>query len=328
MKIYKTRQILLVLFSISSTIILSTTSNADEYLHDQNSAERNQYIEKNNSVVVTPFILDELRNFSHTLTLKTWLNGEILANQMANNLNPIITSEEGFVLLNNDMKIVSGETLAANQATLDNTETPIDQTLSTPSFEYISSNTVTTQTTHSTGTNLTTSAEMKLPLAQGSMSFSVAYNFSHTNTVSTDETYKWNVPSQSIKVPAGRKYSVNWILNKGVATGTSTLQSKVKGEIPYRKNGFHPIGKAFEEDDRLSNSLTNAGVNYPIFNLRSEWKGDSIDNTVASRNVGTATYTAKYGTQLIMRVVDVTDHKNHAEVFSVPLNVTPLHVQK
>lgn len=325
MKLYK---ILLALFSVSSTIILSTTSHADEYLQDKNLSEENQYLEKNNSVAVTPFILDELRNLSHALTLKTWLNGEISASQMATNLNPVVTSEEGVVVLNNNMKIGNGEILAANQSTLDNTDSPIDQKLGTPSFEYTSSNSVTTQTTHATGTNLTTAAKMTFPLAEGSMSFSVTYNFSHTNTVSTVETYKWNVPSQSILVPAGRKYSVNWILNQGVASGTVNLQSKVKGEIPYRINRFHPIGKALEEEDRLSNTLTIAGVNHPIFNQRHEWTWDSSDNTVASRNVGNASYTARYGTELIMKVTDITDSKNPVQVFSSPLNVTPLRVQK
>ena len=82
---------------------------------------------------------------------------------------------------------------------------------------------------------------MHFPVANGSISFSVEYEFNHTNAVSTSETWTWKVSSQPIVVLAGHRYAVNWVLERGVATGTVNFKSSMQVSIPYRINGSHAI---------------------------------------------------------------------------------------
>lgn len=322
MKTNRLSKVLLSLLAISSPVIFSNNAHADEYSYNMDIIKDEGHIGKSNTV--SPIITNELRTLSHGLTLKAWLNGEIRADQMATDLNPVITSEEGVVSVNNDMQINPGETLAAHEAILENLS-GVDQTLHTASFEYSQNNAVTTKTSHTTGFDVTSSAEMSFPLASGSLSMTVKYEFNHTNEVSTSVTHTWTVPSQPILVPSGRKYSVNWVLNQGIATGTVQLQSNVQGFIPYRINGIHPVGTAFREDDRLSNELSNQGISFPIFHPRSEW--NIINDSMVSRDVAPSTYRAQYGTQLIMTVNDVTEPRNPVTVMSTPLNIIPARVE-
>ncbi|AUV71588.1 hypothetical protein C1940_03500 [Lactiplantibacillus plantarum subsp. plantarum] len=311
---------MLTLLVVSSQVAFSSTVYGAEESYDTNTTKSQGHTGTTRSTTITPFILNELRTLSHGLTLKYWLNNEIRADQMATNFNPSINSEEGNVSINNDMTINDGDTLAAHEAILDN-NTPIDQTLNAAAFEYSQDNTVTTQTSHTTGANLTTTAEMRFPIASASVSLSALYEFNHTNAVSTSETWTWTVPSQAILVPAGRKYAVNWVLEQGVATGTVNLKSRVQGSIPYRINGLRPIGTALREDDRLSNTLSDQGIGHPIFNQRSEW--EATNNSTAERTVGTATYRAQYGTRLVMAVTDITDANNPVKLREEVLNIVP-----
>lgn len=82
---------------------------------------------------------------------------------------------------------------------------------------------------------MTISSEMKFPFVFGSLSMTVGYDFSTTKEVTSSTTRKRAVPSQQIVVPAGHHYRVNWILNTGVATGTTALTGQVQATFPYKK---------------------------------------------------------------------------------------------
>ena len=86
-----------------------------------------------------------------------------------------------FTSVNNDLHLKDGETLAAHSAILDNTNSSIDQQLSSARYEYQQKNSVTTKTSHSVGTELTTTATMNFPDIGGFMSLKVKYDFNHTN---------------------------------------------------------------------------------------------------------------------------------------------------
>lgn len=274
---------------------------------------------------ITPMVLTDLRNLSAILSNKSWVAGEIKYNEQVHNLDPWNITETGVVNINNDMEILDGDTLAAHEAPLNNL-TGVDQTLATAAFEYTQDDSVITRTSHTTGANLTTYGELKFPVGSGSISLSTKYEFNNTSEVKTSETRKWVVPSQQIKVPAGHRYQVNWILKQGTATGTVNLYSRVTGFVPFKSSVDQTIrygwsaGGAINQDIRLSKKLDDMNILYPVFNSHDRWAANSDGS--ADIKLGMATYSAKYGTELIMQVVDVTNPNAHVEVSSIPLNLT------
>lgn len=108
--------------------------------------------------------------------------GERITNH--NELTPANFQHSPYAKVNGDMIIENGETLAAHQAYLAN-NTGREQTLSTASFDYNQSDSVTTTSSHTVGTSMTTSAEMKFPFVSGLMSMIVKYDYNNTNAVTT-----------------------------------------------------------------------------------------------------------------------------------------------
>lgn len=93
------------------------------------------------------------------------------------------------------MVLNNGVTLAAHNASLSN-QTGNPQTILTASFVNTHTDSVTTSKTHQTGISLTTTAEMRFPVAAGSVAIDVAYDFGVTNSVESTVTNQWTVPSQ------------------------------------------------------------------------------------------------------------------------------------
>lgn len=234
---------------------------------------------------------------------------------------------EPFANVNNDLRLKQGETLAAHHAMLAN-NTNADQTLKTVEFTYTNTDTVTTSTTHATGLSMTTSAKMTLPFAEGSLSMTAKYDFSTTKAVQSSEVRQWKVPAQDIKIPAGRKYRVNWFLNTGIATGTVDLTSHVTAMIPYKINPNTGVRYAQNLAASIAahDSYVNKNPKTPyIWGAKEDWKIID-DGKVALRKWGTSKYTAKYGTELVMSVTDVTDTKTRAlpvEIERRTLHITP-----
>ncbi|HGC5945335.1 ETX/MTX2 family pore-forming toxin [Enterococcus faecalis] len=228
------------------------------------------------------------------------------------------------VRLNDDMSLKEGETIAAHQADLKNS-TKKEQTLNTASFEYTQTDSISTKTSHSAGVSLTTSAEMKFPFVSGSMSMTAKYDFNSTKDIISTVTKKWIVPSQSIKVPAGKTYRVKWLLNIGTATGTTDLQCLVNGIVPlyWKQNTtnviiVYDIGTAINMNKSYLNSLMN-----PF-----EWKSNSSWSNVNSKGIkklGTSEYTAKLGNQLIMSIEDISVNRFAPVIVeSIPMDIEPV----
>ncbi|TPR56922.1 ETX/MTX2 family pore-forming toxin [Enterococcus sp. OL5] len=203
------------------------------------------------------------------------------------------------------MTLKDGKTLAAHNATLHN-NTGIGQVMSTASFSYTQTDKVTTKASHSTGTSMTTTAEMKFPFVSGSMSLNVKYDFSYNKSVESTETKQWVVPSQNITVPAGHKYRVDWILNIGVARGTTDLTSYVKATIPFKMNSNNgtryglTLRDSIRNYDRFFSSITNSPY---IWGARQNW--ERYNDNAAIRKWGVAQYEAEFGTELVMTITDV-----------------------
>ncbi|MCT3091803.1 hypothetical protein EFN92_03805 [Lactococcus lactis] len=279
---------------------------------------------------VSPLITNELNNLSRVLSNNKLPYGSPDALPFEWNSNPSIPtlkiSQELIPTVNNDMKIVDGNMLAAHTATLKNSTGPT-QTLSTASFDYTSEDSVTTTNTHSAGISETSEATMKFPFVSGTQSVTAKYDYGHSSSVTTKTTKKWSVPSQSITLPAGKTYKVNWTLETGKATGTTNLDVKVSGSIPYKfgSNNYMAIGQAINEQNEIERDQSRGIFSWaPIHS----WSDYNKDKNTAIKNAGTADYSAEYGTQLNMEVLDVTNGNNSIKISSRNMNITPRIINK
>ncbi|NTJ96039.1 ETX/MTX2 family pore-forming toxin, partial [Enterococcus faecium] len=275
-------------------------------------------------------LTNELRDLSSNLSSNFYLNNdipstELITPQDKTNQTPVNLKDTTFVKLNDDMVLSKGDTLAAHESVLEN-NSAIDQVMNTASFNYVQIDRVTTSTTNSTGVGLTTSANMKFPFASGSVSMNVKYDFSNTNSVETSTTKQWQVPSQNIKIPAGHKYKVNWVLNTGVATGTADLTSSVTASIPFKIYGGNRyvggIGWAISNQDRLVAAMPNTQYKWAE---RDHW--EAVEPYRALRKWESAQYKAEFGTELVMKITDVTNGNSPVTVQQTPMNVAPITVK-
>lgn len=334
-----------ILCMVSSLALLgATTTKVAASSSDQNlpanyslsnestlTDERSEAFLKSNTSV-SEELKSELTDLAVNLTVNSYNNNEIEWDELLirigswnwNDLLPWSFSDTPFAKVNNDMILKNGETLAAHTADLNN-NTGIEQTMSTASFTYTQTDSVTTTTTHSTGVSLTTSAEMKFPFISGSMSMTTQYDYSNTEAVESSVTKEWSVPSQAIKVPAGHKYKVSWILNTGVATGTTDLTSQVNAAVPYKINrntGVRTgkyIGNAINAQNRLVAALPSTP-----FTWKATGNWEVINSGTALRKWGTSKYTAKFGTEFIMTITDVTDTRTSPIIVQqIPMDLTP-----
>lgn len=324
---------ILALTPIATTLLCQLSASADTAPVPQSisTQEGTKTFEKNkvNTNDATSTLKQELSSLAETYSSNRSSNGEFGLFNLILSGSPLAEpwsfNQTPLAKVNDDMQLKDGNTLAAHSATLNN-DTGTDQTLSTASFEYDATDSVTTSTTHSAGVSETTSAEMTFPIAKGSISVTAKYDFSTTKAVTSSETRKWVVPAQPIKVPAGRHYRVSWVLNTGIATGTTELTSRVNAVIPYKHikdvRYGESIGNAINGENKLENKLSDATKWYD----KGKWS--VVDSGTALRKWDVATYTAKYGTDLVMNVEDVTNTKSSPIlVKSIPMNVTPTTIR-
>lgn len=110
------------------------------------------------NTTVTNRLRHELRDLSFNLNRNAFQNGDISSSgliSLHHKLSPLELADTPFARVNNDMVLQNGETLAAHNASLSN-QTETQQTMSTASFVYTQTDSVTTSTTQSTGVSMTT----------------------------------------------------------------------------------------------------------------------------------------------------------------------------
>ena len=270
-------------------------------------------------------IKDELRNLAYAQSCNLNRNKEILPEETLSAqggdwqqlLDPFEYSTQAAAKTNGDMEIKDGEDLAAHSAYLNN-NTSTDQTLSSASFKYEQTDSVSTTTSHSAGVELSVTVEMEIPFISGaSTTVTAKYDYNNTHEITTTTTKTWEVPSQAINVPAGKKYKLEWVLKTGIATGTTDLMSQVSADVPYKvKNNViyrDDVKTSINRQKRLVNTLPSSVP----WGDENNW---TIVNNVVYRKWGSATYTAKCGTELIMNVMDVTN-KNMTPVLVKSISI-------
>ncbi|EME8112564.1 ETX/MTX2 family pore-forming toxin [Enterococcus faecium] len=334
MLLSRRKKMMLAIF-VTTGILCQPLMNATEIFADTyvSSGEvdnsNNQYRNNLGLENVTEQVTNELRSLSYNLSHNMYLHNEISSKDIIDDKGyqtpGKLKVDTPSIKLNNDMVLTNGDTLAAHESVLQN-NSKTDQIMSTASFNYSQTDKVTTSTTNSAGTGITTSAEMKFPFASGSVSMNVKYDFSNTNAVESSTTKQWNVPSQNIKVPAGHKYKVNWVMNTGVATGTVNLISNVCANIPFKLyNGYiyaHGIGAAISNQDQLVAAMPDTQYKW---SERKNW--EIVGPYQALRNWGNAQYKAEFGTELVMEITDVTNEHSQVIVQKTPMNLAPIIVK-
>ncbi|MDA9472438.1 ETX/MTX2 family pore-forming toxin [Enterococcus sp. 5H] len=324
-----------------SSLLLGLSLFSSFYLSEEAIATNISESENNNSIVsslkkdqrddnIRIQFRNELIDLSNNLNQNAFLNGDIGATEVFPFPNTTIADirHSPFARVNDDMVLQNGNTLAAHNALLTNM-TDIDLVMSTASFTYTQSDRVTTTTTHATGVSMTTNAEMNFPFINGGMSMTVGYDFSHTNSVESTVEKVWAVPSQTIPVPAGRSFNVSWVLETGVATGTTNLTSSVSALVPYKRLGSNgPLlpmetGAAVFEYDRLIAALPGTQFRW---SHRDNW--EPFNDETALRKWGTARYRAQFGTKLRMLVTDANSPRSSPVVIQeILMDVTPKVVE-
>ncbi|WP_430601686.1 hypothetical protein IGJ02_001652 [Enterococcus sp. DIV0724b] len=287
-----------------------------------------------NDVDFSAQIKNDCKDLGFTLSYNKTANKEIadyerLDDSQSSLLDPVSLIIDTFsIKLNDDMAIEEEEVAeAAHQSVLKN-NTKQDQRLSSIAFDHIQSDSVTTQTTHNAGISINTSAEMKFPFVSGSISMDVRYDFGHSNSVVSSVEKRWSVPAQTLLVPAGHTYKLQWMLTFGQATGTTNASNKVSAHIPYALKedigdfARYPIGNAMVEQERLVNILGSSAYQWTE---RAMWK--RVDDSSALRVMADSKFKAKIGTQLLLEVSDITDGKE-VLIETIPMNVIPKVVQK
>lgn len=267
-------------------------------------------------------IQGEVLSLSSVLSYNKYLNGEISLNDVIpSNADLLSYAEDPYVKLNNDMSLQEGDSLAAHTSELTN-NTDTSQILSTASFTYTQLDTVSTKTSHTAGVDMTTTAEMKFPFVSGSMSMSVKYEYNNTNEITSSETKQWEVPAQTISVPAGKTYKLTWVLTSSTASGTVDLTNRVTAVLPYASSsgsGSIGIGDAINEQHSFYDKLIE-GEGFIPWGFEEEW--EPLDSGSGVRKLGTSTYHAKFGTDLVLDVSDVTDSSSAAKVISrIPMHI-------
>ncbi|HCN74974.1 ETX/MTX2 family pore-forming toxin [Pseudolactococcus plantarum] len=285
---------------------------------------------------VPKIINKELGDLAYNRTYNEFRNNNISKAELLpsdggrwDSLRPMFVKVNPLTSLNNDMRIEKGKTIAAHVAMLEN-RTNNDHNYKTAEFSYTKSDTVTTSTTHSVGVSMTSGGKMEFPFFEASVSMTAKYDFGTTKPVQTSEVRQWKVPAQDIKVPAGKKYRVSWLLNTGIATGTVNLIGRVEAEVPYKL--FVPRRFAWSDSRDLVSSIKaydeavkqNRTSPY-IWGARNDWQITS-DGEAALRKLGDAKYTANYGTELVMLITDVTSTRGRAlpvEIQRITLPIQP-----
>lgn len=167
--------------------------------------------------------------------------------------------------------IAKSEAVVAYQNTLNNVDSTVDQTISTPSFERD----ITQSTTHTTETgwsftgseSIEVKGSVSIPfVADGSITstttFSTTYDTKSTDSVTTSTSTKMTIPSQNIQVPKGHIAEVSILLAKIIIPETNiTFTGELDGYLKiawgesYRTLNIYDMVK--EINDRCPNSYVN-----------------------------------------------------------------------
>ncbi|WP_242281122.1 ETX/MTX2 family pore-forming toxin [Bacillus cereus group sp. BfR-BA-01347] len=177
-----------------------------------------------------------------------------------------------------------------------NNASDLEQTYNTSEFSQ--SITQETSTTTQLGFNASTTAGGKAGIpfvAEGEVSATLEFNYSHTGTDTSSTTNTITAPSQSVKVPAHKIYKAEVYFEKKKTSGQVEMYADILTHANQGRNRM-TIGEAL---DKTKNK-------YGL--IKSPNDPDQV------RAKGNGHFTIEYGTNLIVKTYDITSGQKSAKL--------------
>ncbi|MEY8458694.1 ETX/MTX2 family pore-forming toxin [Lactococcus ileimucosae] len=244
--------------------------------------------------------------------------------------NPLIfqvTKEPSFYLIP-DLKAEDAGDMSTNVTTFDN-DSDAAIICSTPSFSYTGTDTTTSTSTMGVNTGIDTTAGISFPgVGDTSIVLSVHFNFSTTKSQTTSTTINWTVPPENISLKPHHKIRVYWILKNRTASGTAAMRARYRAVIPFAYYPFYPpvegysLGRLIKDPSLLPENYWSSYTG----ESRDRWHPVTPDDPDYDPtdfaeggyyDVSQSTYTAKYGTEMYLRVDDITSGENKAKTIEI-----------
>ncbi|MEY8458696.1 ETX/MTX2 family pore-forming toxin [Lactococcus ileimucosae] len=231
-----------------------------------------------------------------------------------------------YIAVNSDIKTEGGEDIAANVTCFDN-ESDTQAVFSTPRFSYTSTDTTESTSNTEIGTGIDAISNINFPVdGFSSLILSVHFNFSTTKTQTTSTSVNWTVSPQNIPVKPHHKIQVYWILKNINARGTVAMRDRYTAEIPYGINIgpswfvklSHGLGAVIDNTSWLSNDDWNSCLG----DSKGKWHAvapepGQQESSTADYDQDQASFTAKYGTEMYLKIDDITSGQNNAKTIAV-----------
>lgn len=171
------------------------------------------------------------------------------------------------------------------------------QTLTSQAFDFSQNNTVTSTVTHGISTSLSANASFNIPVIGNlGTSITTSYNFSTAKANASSTTITYKIPSQSIVVNPGETIEVRARLEKVSVSGDVDLHATLTGQ----DSGIIYLG------ERSPWGLwASRGQRSYQFDLKTPIKGRG-------------TYSAEYGSNMYIEVVNISSGQNRS--FQLPVS--------
>jgi len=184
----------------------------------------------------------------------------------------------------------------------------LEQTFNTTSFSESITKSTSTSIQNGFKTSITTKGKVGIPfVAEGEVSATLEYNFSSTNTNTISTTNTITATAQPVKVPPNKIYKAEVYFEKKSTSGNVEIYADVFTSVRAVNDGVvTSIGSA----------LDKATNRYGLIK--------SPNDTKKVRAKGTGDFKIEYGTNLIVKVYDVTAGTKSNKTL-VDTKIIPLH---
>ncbi|MFK4935469.1 hypothetical protein [Lactococcus garvieae] len=255
---------------------------------------------------ITCQIQSDIGELSHRLSYLKYMNGELsLTDYLSHANSPAVINftEKMYVDYSEVSTVRCGES-SGEIMTMDCSNREIGLNALTPKLQVKHDVSVLSQNISSTAFNYDVdtllSEEVPVPIRFSLSDFQQRFVHNYLS---------WDIVSQKIYVPKGHKYKVEWVVDDKIVKAKYNISTRICSQIKYNNepnltsSGSLPIGRALEEEFQIRNRL---------FGEKTNSKKDDvwvkIDDNYAKRVWTEGTLSIRYGSDLKIRVTDITNN--------------------
>jgi hypothetical protein len=233
-----------------------------------------------------------------------------------------------------DITYTEGKILDAGSSTMTNPLKDQDLTLQTIASDFSYTDTATSTVTHGTKFNTEVSAKFNVDIAEMSTKFSLEYNYANTKSETQTKTVTYKIPSQAIKVPAGKTYKISTLLKTGKAIGKVYLNTEFKGP-DYKIQKFLSPNSIWHTHFTMGEARHMQRVSEAKRNLFKPETSGTIRHLGGNdfKAVGYGEFQVEYSTDFYIRVDDVTPNNSRSlknepvAMYKIPASEIEVSVQ-